>query len=73
MGRPTTQAKRRPCRRCLAAGAALVETSADGLFVWMAKKPLRSPERHTLSLRAGERYEVVRMLREAPPEIRGSS
>jgi hypothetical protein len=37
-------AKRRPCRRCLAAVAALVETSADGLFVWMKKKPIHSPE-----------------------------
>jgi hypothetical protein len=49
----------------MAAAAKLIEESADVLFRWMETKPIPSRERRDLSLRAGERYEVVKMLRKA--------
>jgi hypothetical protein len=66
MASARTLKTRKPCRRCLAAAASLVEASADSLFKWMETKPLQSRERRILSLRAGERYDdVVRLLRAA--------
>jgi hypothetical protein len=47
----------------LAAAVDLVQASADVLAAWMRSLPLGSPKRRDLSLRAGERYEVVRELR----------
>lgn len=44
-----------------------VRAGADSLYAWMEKEPVQTALRKKLSVRAGERYEVARLLECVPP------
>ncbi len=56
---------RRPCRRCLAAAASIVEVSAAVLRAAANAKPIPSVSGRVLHVRASEREDVAAGLRRA--------